>query len=251
MKSVKSMADVTKVFVCRSVCVSTCRERKTLVPNILLLEIFFYSSFLRGCSAQGQIGISKAQNYSWLAVVLLFSNTFFFYLKLQNVFSCVNINLFLENIYERSIIPYQPCLRYFTAWLMNYLLKVPDNAGSINAGSDALFVVRLDFQTGDGGFVLFHDLHQPMAMWQQLPNTYLQTSNTFYLHCKTFASNFSPAQKTNQSQQRAGPTSWVYHVSLCFMDWLMDLDVFTSHTHYELLKICIDRLTEVTERHKT
>lgn len=35
---------------------------------------------------------------------------------------------------------------------------VPDDAGTIRAGSDTLFVVTLDFYTSNSGFVLFHGL---------------------------------------------------------------------------------------------
>lgn len=67
--------------------------------------------------------------------------------------------------------------------LMCYSHYVPDDAGTIRAGSDTLFVVTLDFDTIDTGFVLFHGLQQPMALWLQLPNTDLQNvnSNSFNL----------------------------------------------------------------------
>lgn len=57
---------------------------------------------------------------------------------------------------------------------MVYSHYVPDDAGTIKAGSDTLFVVALDFDTRDGGFVLLHDLQQLMARRLQLPNTHLQ-----------------------------------------------------------------------------
>lgn len=55
-----------------------------------------------------------------------------------------------------------------------YSHYVPDDAGAITAGRDTLFVVALDFDTSDRGFVLFQGLQQPMTMWLQLPNTHLQ-----------------------------------------------------------------------------
>lgn len=56
---------------------------------------------------------------------------------------------------------------------MGYSHYVPDDAGTVRAGSDTLFVVTLDFDTVDSGFVLLHGLQQPMATWLQLPNTHL------------------------------------------------------------------------------
>lgn len=58
-----------------------------------------------------------------------------------------------------------------------YSHYVPDDAGTIRAGSDTLFVITLDFDTSDSGFVLRHGLQQPVAMWLQLPNTNLQQLN--------------------------------------------------------------------------
>lgn len=75
--------------------------------------------------------------------------------------------------------------------LVGYSHYVPDDAGTIRAGGDALFVVTLDFDTSDGGLVLFHVRQQPMAVWLQLPNTHLQqvnpnsfnlTGDRFFLH---------------------------------------------------------------------
>lgn len=57
---------------------------------------------------------------------------------------------------------------------MGYSHYVPDDAGTIIAGRNTLFVITLDFDRGDSGFVLFHGLEQPMAVWQQLPHTHLQ-----------------------------------------------------------------------------
>lgn len=42
---------------------------------------------------------------------------------------------------------------------MGYSHEVPDDAGTISAGSDALFAVTLDLDTIDGGCVRFHGLH--------------------------------------------------------------------------------------------
>lgn len=58
-----------------------------------------------------------------------------------------------------------------------YSHYVPDDAGTIRAGSDTLFVITLDFDTSDSGFVLRHGLQQPVAMWLQLPNAHLQQVN--------------------------------------------------------------------------
>lgn len=57
---------------------------------------------------------------------------------------------------------------------MSYSHYVPDDAGTISAGSDTLFVVTLDFDTSNSGFVLFHGLQQAMATRLQLPHTHLQ-----------------------------------------------------------------------------
>ena len=56
---------------------------------------------------------------------------------------------------------------------MGYSHYVPDDAGTIRAGSDTLLVITLDADTSDSGFVLFQGLQQLMAPWLQLPNTHL------------------------------------------------------------------------------
>lgn len=70
-----------------------------------------------------------------------------------------------------------------------YSHYVPDDAGAITAGRDTLFVVALDFDTSDRGFVLFQGLQQPMTMWLQLPNTHLQQMdpNSLLVCCFVFS----------------------------------------------------------------
>ena len=51
--------------------------------------------------------------------------------------------------------------------------QVPDDAGSVRAGRDTLFVVALDLNASDGGLVLLHGLQQTVTALHNLPHPHL------------------------------------------------------------------------------
>lgn len=60
-----------------------------------------------------------------------------------------------------------------------YSHDVPDDTDAVGAGRHTLFVVTLDFDTGDSALVLLHGLQQPMTFWLQFPDANLkQTQNS-------------------------------------------------------------------------
>lgn len=59
--------------------------------------------------------------------------------------------------------------------------QVPDDAGPVRAGRDALLVVALQPDAGDGGLVLLHGLHKLVGPRKDLPDPHLDTESTEHL----------------------------------------------------------------------
>lgn len=89
-------------------------------------------------------------------------------------------------MYKKCVFLFFACFALWHCLQTGYSHYVPDDAGTIRAGRDALCVITLDFHTSNSAFVLFHSLQQTMAMRLQLPNTHLKhvsKQNSFSLLC--------------------------------------------------------------------
>lgn len=64
-------------------------------------------------------------------------------------------------------------LQYLSVSLHN----IPDNARSVKAGCDTLFVIILNLNAGHGTYVLLQNFHQFLSLLSNLPDPHLKTSN--------------------------------------------------------------------------